>query len=39
LEILGVWVGNPAAFAVSLLLIYGYNQIVWKKKQITRLIQ
>ncbi|CJT15674.1 DinF%2C damage-inducible protein [Streptococcus pneumoniae] len=39
LEILGVWVGYPAAFAVSLLLIYGYYQFVWKKKQITRLIQ
>ncbi|WP_432339522.1 MATE family efflux transporter [Bacillus tequilensis] len=39
LEILGVWVGYPAAFAVSLLLIYGYYQLVWKKKQITRLIQ
>ncbi|MCY9431922.1 MATE family efflux transporter, partial [Bacillus spizizenii] len=33
LEILGVWVGYPAAFAVSLLLIYGYYQFVWKKKQ------
>lgn len=39
LEILGVWVGYPAAFTVSLLLIYGYYQFVWKKKQITRLIQ
>ncbi|MEC1625824.1 MATE family efflux transporter [Bacillus mojavensis] len=39
LEILGVWVGYPAAFAVSLLLIYGYYQFIWKKKQITRLIQ
>lgn len=39
LGILGIWVGYPAAFVVSLLLQYGYYRFVWKKKQITRLIQ
>lgn len=38
LEIRGIWVGYPAAFIVGLGLQYGYYQLVWRKKQIVRLI-
>jgi putative MATE family efflux protein len=38
LGILGIWVGYPAAFLVSLLLLYVYYRTSWKKKRITRLI-
>lgn len=38
LGILGIWVGYPAAFSVSLILLYVYYRKSWMKKRITRLI-
>ncbi len=34
LGILGIWVGYPAAFVVSLSLQYGYYRFVWKKNRL-----
>ncbi len=38
LGILGIWFGYPAAFIVSLFLLYMYYRLSWQKKRITRLI-
>ncbi|GIO32481.1 MATE family efflux transporter [Paenibacillus albilobatus] len=39
LGIRGIWLGYPAAFIVSMILVYSYYWLSWKKKQITSLVQ
>lgn len=38
LGIEGIWIGYPAAFIASFILVYSYYRFSWKKKQITRLV-
>ncbi|BFH59881.1 MATE family efflux transporter [Paenibacillus azoreducens] len=38
LGIRGIWLGYPAAFIVSMILVYTYYWLVWKKRQITSLV-
>ncbi len=39
LGIRGIWLGYPAAFIVSMILVYSYYWFSWKNKRITSLVQ